>query len=80
MAEHKYQQQDHRAGLQHLAHLQQDSAQPKAQVLHQHRVALAEAALEAHLRLEQLQYLQLKQDSEANLLLYSHNNQCYKGT
>jgi hypothetical protein len=35
MAEHKY----HQATLQHLAHLQQDSAhQHQAQVLHQHQV------------------------------------------
>jgi len=63
---HKHQQQDFRPGLQHLAHLQQDSAHlahrlgasvlqlQQASEQHQHQVALAEAALEAHLRLEQL--------------------------
>jgi hypothetical protein len=42
------------AGLQHLAHLRQEDSVPRAVVLGQqhlqHQVALAEAALEAHLQ------------------------------
>jgi hypothetical protein len=57
MAEHKHQQQDLRAGQQHLAHLQQDSVQPQAQVLHQHQVGaqpqLQQEALVAVQALEQ---------------------------
>ena len=59
MAEHKHQQQDLRAGQQHLAYRQQDSAHqqgaldPKLQ--HQHQRALAEAGLEAHLAQRQHQ-------------------------
>lgn len=73
MAEHKYQQQDHRAGLQHLAHLQQEASVVPAVLVHQRQhlqqgsethhwegtaqVALAEAALEAHLQQHRLQQL-----------------------
>ncbi len=50
MADYNHQ---HQAALQHLAHLRQDLVQRQgASVLQhqQHQVALAEAALEAHLR------------------------------
>lgn len=51
MADYKQQQQDHRAGLQHLAHRHQDLV-PRlgASVLQHQQVALAEAGLEAHLQ------------------------------
>jgi len=51
MAEHKY----HQATLQHLAHLRQVSQHQPRQVSEPQapQVALAEAALEAHLRQRQ---------------------------
>ena len=54
MAEHKHQQQDLRAGLQHLANLKQDLVPHLGDsVLQHHQAALAEAALEAHLQRQQ---------------------------
>ena len=50
MAEHKHQQQDFRAGLQHLANRNQEASAIPVVLVHQHQVALAEAALEAHLQ------------------------------
>ena len=58
MAGHKQQQQDSRAGLQHLANLQQEASVPPVALVHQRRCHLpsehnpwqAEAALEAHLQ------------------------------
>ena len=53
MAEYKHQEQDLRAGLQHLAHRNQEASATPVQVLGQsprHRAALAEAGLEAHLQ------------------------------
>ena len=50
MAEHKHQQQDLRAGHQHLALLRQEALATPAVLIHQHQAALAEAALEAHLQ------------------------------
>ena len=35
MAEYKHQRQDHRAGLQHLAHLQQEASVTPAVLVHQ---------------------------------------------
>jgi len=37
MAEHKHQQQDLRAGLQHLAHLQQGASVGPVDLIHQHQ-------------------------------------------
>ena len=70
MAEHKHQQ----AALQHLAHLQQEASVPRAVVLVQHplvetaQVALAEAALEAHLQRQQQAALVAVQDLERQRL------------
>ena len=58
MAEHKHQQQDLRAGLQHLANRQQEASVPPVVLVLQHQCHQhlghnpweAEAALEAHLR------------------------------
>jgi hypothetical protein len=54
MAEQQHQQQDLRAGHQHLAHLRQVASALPAVVLvqhqHQPQVGLAEAGLEAHLQ------------------------------
>jgi hypothetical protein len=50
MAEYKHQQQDLRAGLQHLALRQQEASATPAALVHQHQVALAEAGLEAYLQ------------------------------
>jgi hypothetical protein len=58
MAGHKQQEQDLRAGLQHLAHLRQDLVQHLGASVLQHQqgsvnrrqVALAEVGLEAHLQ------------------------------
>ena len=52
MAEHKHQEQDFRAGLQHLANRNQEASAHPVVLVHQHpyQVALAEAALEAHLQ------------------------------
>lgn len=66
MAEHKHQQQDLRAGHQHLANLRQEDLVLPAVVLHQnqagvqhqlqqHQVALAEAGSEAYLHRVQRQ-------------------------
>jgi hypothetical protein len=49
MAEYKHQEQDLRAGLQHLANRNQEASATPAALVHQHQVALAEAGLEAHL-------------------------------
>jgi len=40
MADYKHQQQDLRAGLQHLAHLRQDSVQRQGASVLQHQAAL----------------------------------------
>ena len=50
MAIQQRQQQDLRAGHQHLAHLQQEASAHQAVLIHQHQAALAEAGLEAHLQ------------------------------
>ena len=66
MAEHKPQQQDLRAGLQHLANLNQEASATPAGLVHQHQglanqrqVVLAEAGLEAHLQQQVLQQHQV---------------------
>ena len=62
------QEQDHRPGLQHLAHLQQDSAPYPAQVLHQHQIGAQlqhQAAVIAVQDLER-QRLRLLQDLVEN--------------
>ena len=43
-------QTHHQAGLQHLAHLNQDLVQRQGASVLQHQQALSEAALEAHLQ------------------------------
>ena len=48
MAGQAQQQQDFRAGLQHLALRNQEASAHPAVLVHQYQVALAEAALEAH--------------------------------
>jgi hypothetical protein len=63
MAEHKHQQQDLRAGLQHLALRRQEEQYQQALVIVQdlerqrlsqaHQQAVSEAALEAHLQRQQ---------------------------
>ena len=60
MAEYKHQQQDLRAGLQHLANRNQEASATPVALVHQHpglanqrQVALAEAGLEAHLQHQQ---------------------------
>ena len=63
MADYKHQQQDLRAGQQHLAHLQQDSARQ-----HQPQVALAEAGSEAHLQRQHQAALVAVQDLERQRL------------
>ena len=58
MAEYKHQEQDFRAGLQHLANRNQDLVrrqgasvlQQQQGLINQRQVALAEAGLEAHLQ------------------------------
>ena len=69
MAEQEQQQQDHRPGLQHLAHLQQDSAPYPAQVLHQHQVGAQpqyQAAVIAVQDLERQRLQKLSQDLAEN--------------
>ena len=74
MAEYKHQQQDLRAGQQHLAYLQQEASVPPVVVLDQHRlagtaqVALAEAGLEAYLQRQQQAALVAVQDLERQRL------------
>jgi hypothetical protein len=41
MAEYKHQEQDFRAGLQHLANLKQEASATPVVLIHQHQVALA---------------------------------------
>ena len=57
MADYKHQEQDFRAGLQHLANRNQEASAHPVVIIHQHQgsanqrqVALAEAGLEAHLQ------------------------------
>ena len=58
MADYNHQQQDFRAGLQHLANRSQEASVTPAVLIHQrrqgstnpHRIVLAEAGLEAHLQ------------------------------
>ena len=66
MAEYKHQQQDFRAGLQHLANRNQEASAHPVVIIHQHQglanqrqVALAEAGLEAHLQQQVLQQHQV---------------------
>ena len=60
MAEYKHQEQDFRAGLQHLANLNQASVPRQgASVLQRQQVTLAEAGLEAHLQQQVLQQHQV---------------------
>ena len=54
MAEHKHQQQDLRAGLQHLANRNQEDSAIPAALVHQHQVALAEIQALERQRLGQL--------------------------
>ena len=59
MAEYKHQEQDLRAGLQHLANLNQEASATPVALVRQHRAALAEAGLEAHLQQQVLQQHQV---------------------
>ena len=63
MADYKHQEQDFRAGLQHLANRNQEASAHPVVIIHQHQglanqrqVALAEADLEAHLQHQLLQH------------------------
>ena len=47
MAEYKHQQQDLRAGLQHLALRQQEASATPAALVHQHQAQVALAAVQA---------------------------------
>ena len=68
MADYKHQEQDFRAGLQHLANRNQEASAHPVVIIHQHQglanqrqVALAEAGLEAHLQHHRLvQHQQVK--------------------
>jgi Tat protein secretion system quality control protein TatD with DNase activity len=60
MAEYKHQEQDLRAGLQHLANRNQEASATPAVLIHQRQVALAEAGLEAH-RQHQAQVMRQRQ-------------------
>ena len=64
MAEYKHQEQDLRAGLQHLANRNQEASAHPVVIIHQQpglanqrQVALAEAGLEAHLQYQLRQHL-----------------------
>ena len=66
MADYKHQEQDLRAGLQHLARRNQEASAHPAVIIHQHRdlanqrqITLAEAGLEAHLQQQVLQQHQV---------------------
>jgi hypothetical protein len=67
MAEHKHQQQDLRAGLQHLANRQQEASATPVALVHQHQAALVaiqaleQQRLRPHQVGEQLQSQQNRQ-------------------
>ena len=70
MAEHKHQQQDFRAGLQHLALRQQEASATPAVLIHQHQVALV-----AVQDLERQRLGQLTQDQVGEQLQSQQNQQ-----
>ena len=78
MAGYKHQQQDLRAGLQHLANRNQEASATPAALVHQHQVALAEAGLEAHLqhRAALVAIQDLERQRLQRQVIVSNQNQC----
>jgi hypothetical protein len=78
MAEYKQQQQDHRAGLQHLAHLQQEDSAAPAVLIHQQQGSDHNRLVEALVAVQDLERQrlgQLTQDQVGGQLQFQQHQQ-----